>query len=279
LRSEKRVDMEGPSSARYDRPIKIAEGIYWVGSRGEVTTLHCNPYLLIRDGEAILIDGGSRMDFPTVMMRILQAGIDPKQIVALIYQHSDPDLCGSMPNLIGICENPNLKIFSEEASNLFLSFYIHRGDYGLLHSIEESGHRFLFRGRTLHFIPTPYSHTAGSFVTYDPLTKTLFSSDLFGSLSTEWDLFLEFDEACFACEDYDHCPRGKAYCPLPDILNFHRQVMPSAKALRHALDRIKRLEIEWVAPQHGSIFSGKRDISFLIEKLYALERVGIDRIF
>ncbi len=31
----------------YDRPIQIAEGIYWVGFYDESTNLHCNPYLIV----------------------------------------------------------------------------------------------------------------------------------------------------------------------------------------------------------------------------------------
>jgi hypothetical protein len=43
----------------------------------------------------LVIDGGSRPDFATVMIKIMQTGIAPKQIQALVYQHYDPDLCGS----------------------------------------------------------------------------------------------------------------------------------------------------------------------------------------
>ena len=32
------------------------------------------------------------------------------------------------------------------------------------------------------------------------------------------------------------CIRGEDYCPIPDILRFHQQIMTSEKALRYALD-------------------------------------------
>ena len=47
-----------------ERPFRIAEGIYWVGFHDELSNLHCNPYLLVEGDEAVLIDGGSRRDFP-----------------------------------------------------------------------------------------------------------------------------------------------------------------------------------------------------------------------
>jgi flavorubredoxin len=78
--------------------VEIADGVYWVGFYDEQAGLHCNPYLIIDNDEAMVIDGGSRPDFATVMMKILQTGIAPNKIKALLYQHYDPDLCGSIPN-------------------------------------------------------------------------------------------------------------------------------------------------------------------------------------
>ena len=83
----------------YLEPIEIAEGIYWVGFADNNSGLHCNPYLIVEGDEAVLMDGGSRGDFSTVMLKILRVGIDPKNINRLIYQHFDPDLCGNIPHL------------------------------------------------------------------------------------------------------------------------------------------------------------------------------------
>lgn len=264
---------------KYDRPVRIAEGIFWVGFRDKNTNLFCNPYLIIEDEEAILIDSGSRTDFAVVMMKILQAGIDPRQIVALIYQHYDPDLCGSMPNFIDMCGNQDLKVLSERTNKLFISHYIHREKYQLLYSIDDDNYKFTLKNRTLAFIPTPYAHSQGSFVTYDEKTKTLFTSDLFGSYSTQWDLFLELEEECFSCNDYENCPNRNSYCPFPDMISFHRGIMPCEKSLRYAMTKIKELDIDIIAPQHGSVLTKQRDIRFISEKLESLNGIGIDGIF
>jgi len=260
----------------YDRPVEAAENIYWVGFDDKKSNFHCNPYLLIAGSEAVLIDGGSRPDFAVVMMKILQTGISPEQITTLIYQHSDPDLCGSMPNMIDICKNPKLTVLSENYSNMFITYYIEREQESLLRSIDDYGFEFAFGDRVLQFFKTPYAHSAGSFVTYDKKTKTLFSSDLFGSLSRQWDLYIELEDDCYRCNDYEHCMIHKDYCPIPDTLEFHKQVMPSEKALRYAMDVFRKLAIEMIAPQHGSIFKKKKDIAFIIEKLAGLKGVGID---
>jgi flavorubredoxin len=260
----------------YDRPIEIADKIYWVGFHEKESNFHCNPYLIVEGNQAVLIDPGSRPDFAVVMMKILQTGIAPEQITALIYHHIDPDLCGSMSNMIDICDNPKLAILSGSDNNKFLSYYIERARRDLLQAIDERGMAFNFGERTLLFFKTPYAHDTGSFVTYDQKTKTLFSSDLFGSVSSQWELFVELGDDCHVCEDYDHCIKQNKYCPLPDILQFHQKIMTSEKALRHAMEVIGRLDIEMIAPQHGSIFNKRKDIDFIIGKLYSLKGVGID---
>ncbi len=262
---------------KYDRPISVAEGISWVGFYEEATNFHCNPYLVVQGDKVVVIDSGSRGDFAVVMMKILQAGINPKQISALIYQHSDPDLCGSVPNMVDICENDNLLILSDVDNNFFINYYLEKEKHSLLKPIHDFNYQYEFNGRILKFIGVPYSHSPGSFVTYDQNTKTLFSSDLFGSFSRSWDLFLKFDESCIDCPGDENCPQGKSYCPLIDILLFHKKIMPSGKALRYAMQAIKKLDIDLIAPQHGSIINAKRDIDSLIEKLATLEGVGIDQ--
>ena len=107
----------------YEGPAEISEGIYWVGFYDPQTGLHCNPYLIIDNDEALVIDGGSRPDFATVMMKILQTGIVPHQIKALLYQHYDPDLCGSIPNFEGIINREDLRVLSALKNLMFISHY------------------------------------------------------------------------------------------------------------------------------------------------------------
>jgi flavorubredoxin len=237
----------------YDRPIEIADNIYWVGFHDELSNLHCNPYLIIAGDRAVLIDAGSRPDFSVVMMKILQTGIAPQQISALIYHHIDPDLCGSMANMVDICANPELVVLSAPENNIFLSYYLEKNKRALLRSIDEYGGEFHFGGRRLQFFKTPFAHNTGSIVTYDGQTKTVFSSDLFGSFSSHWDLFTELEDDCYVCEDYSNCIKKKKYCPLPDIIAFHKSVIPSEKSLRYAMDVLNKLDLEIIAPQHGRI--------------------------
>lgn len=262
--------------AMEQEPVSIADGIYWVGYIDENRGLHCNPYLIIEGEEAVLIDGGNRDDFSTVMLKILRTGLKPSQITRLIYQHYDPDLCGSLPQLEAIINNEALRIISHAENNVFIHYYsaiTEKLDF------REMGSHFDFAtGRRLEFYTTPYCHHAGSFVTYDTKTKTLFSSDLFGSFDSRWKLMLELDESCKTCGNTYECYRGFPKCPINGIVRFHQRIMTSNRALAHSLNIIENLDIDRIAPQHGSIIPTKESIKTVIGHLRALKNVGIDSL-
>jgi flavorubredoxin len=265
-----------PQQLDYNSAVAIAEGVYWVGFYDVQSGLHCNPYLIVDGNEAVVIDGGSRPDFPTVMMKILETGLSASFITALIYHHYDPDLCGSVTHFEDIIDRSDLTIISHKENNMFIRHYAISSRL-VSHDAINSEFRFS-SGRKLQFFNTPYSHSAGSFVTFDTKTRVLFTSDLFGSYGAKWNLFLSLNPECHTCKDVSRCYRGESYCPIPDILRFHQQIMTSEKALRHALDVIGRIPAEMIAPQHGSILSDSRDIEVVSHRLISLKGVGIDRI-
>ena len=256
--------------------VEIADGVYWVGFYDEQSGLHCNPYLIVDNDEAVVIDGGSRPDFATVMMKILQTGIVPSQIIALLYQHYDPDLCGSIPNFEDIIKRKDLKIISDSANLMFIRHY--SVSTSLL-PISKINYQYTFSsGRTLQFTRTPYAHSGGSIVTFDPRSGILFTSDLFGSLGLEWELFLNLKPECMDCVGHARCPESRNSCPIQDILNFHKSVMPSEKALRYSLEQILDIPFSMIAPQHGSIINKPEIFRYVFELLAKLKGVGIDGI-
>ncbi|MGM0509426.1 MAG: MBL fold metallo-hydrolase [Fusobacteriota bacterium] len=261
----------------YEEPIEIEEGIFWCGFLDEDYALHCNPYLIKEGGEAVVIDGGSRTDFSTVMMKILQTGVDPKNIKYLIYQHYDPDLCTSIPDFEEIIGTENVNILSHSLNNVFIKYYGGRSRRDCIENTLNFEYKFK-TGRKLKFIKTPYCHAGGSFITFDEKTGTLFTSDIFGSYARNWDLFLTLDNSCKSCQNYETCYKGKAECPLGKIKDFHRKIMTSKKALNYALDLIEKLPVKQIAPQHGSVINKKEYIEKVINVLKLSEKIGIDGI-
>ena len=143
---------QSPQIEIENKPVEIARGIYWVGYSDFNGGLHCNPYLIVEGDEAVLIDGGSRDDFSSVMLKILRTGISPSQITRLIYQHYDPDLCGSLPQLEAIINSEELRIISHMENNVFIHYYSKRTpkvDYRVLNSeyVFSSGRKLKFTAR------------------------------------------------------------------------------------------------------------------------------------
>ncbi len=260
----------------YESAVELAPGVFWVGFYDAPSGLHCNPYLIVDEDEAVVIDGGSRPDFATVMLKILQAGITPQQIKALIYQHYDPDLCGSIPNFEDAIRQKDLNIISASENMMFIRHYSVSSP---LVSLSKLKFQYEFSsGRQLQFFKTPYSHSAGSFMTFDPRTGVLFSSDLFGSYGVDWELYLQLADECIECQNLSRCSRKLPNCPVNDVLNFHRKIMTSTKALKYSLEQIAKIPFEILAPQHGSIIGDKDIIHYVFKLLTSLTDVGIDGI-
>lgn len=270
-------------NVNYERPVKLADDIYWVGFADSARGLCCNPYLIVDDGEGVLIDGGSRPEFSVVMMKILQTGVAPAQISTLIYQHYDPDLCGSVANFEALIGRPDLRIISKRENNVFIRYY---GAHSKLLCIDELGHSLVLKsGRRLRFVPTPYAHAPGSFMTYDERSAILFTSDVLGSFDTrhERKLFEELDPACLSCERAipavnEVCERTATPCPLSEMIEFHRVEMPCNRALRMACRQITAVGPKLVAPQHGAVWHRAPDIECIVRRLASLEDVGVDGI-
>ena len=256
----------------YDSYIEIAEGIFWVGFADELAGFHCNPYLIVDNDEAVLIDSGGRNDFSTVMLKIMRTGTNPKNIKRLIYQHYDPDLCGNIPHMEAIIDNEDLKIISQRENNVFINYYSAKSP---LQCINELGLIYEFTsGRRLEFIPTPYCHAPGSFMTYDTKSKVLFSSDIFGAYDSNWTFYTHIDEKCFDCGSAENCQFIDDKCQITGMLEFHKRIMPSRRALRYALSRIEELDISLIAPQHGSILNTAISREAAIKRLKEINKVG-----
>lgn len=228
----------------YDNAITILRDIYWVGFEERDTNLHCNPYVLIDDNEAVFFDTGSIPDFPTIMRKVLEV-VDFKTVSLIVASHQDPDVCGNLAIVEDVVENPNLKIAVHSNTARLVRHYGLKSD---IYVVDNHNYKITLKsGRELEFIYAPFLHSPGAIVTYDKKTKTLFSGDLFGGVSKEWSLF-EDDNL------------------LQNMKTFHQLYMPSSKILTSFLNKLDSYEIERILPQHGSVIEGesvKKAIEFL----------------
>lgn len=236
----------------FNSPIAATREIYWVGFYDEAAHLHCNPYLIIDDSDIVFIDPGSIPHFPIVMRKVLEL-VNPEDITYIIAQHQDPDVCGNLAVVEDVINRNDLQIVAH--SNC-LRLIRHLGLRSKLYAVDEHDYALTLKsGRRLEFKFTPYLHSPGAIVTYDTKTRSLFTSDIFAALSKDWTLFAEGDF-------------------LTAMDSFHQNYMPSNRILRNCMERLEKMKLDRILPQHGSILEGKQ-IQQAIDHLKALP-CGID---
>ena len=238
----------------YNNSITILRDIFWIGFYDKEADLHCNPYLLLDEEDAILIDPGSIPHFSIIMRKVIDL-INPNAITKIIVTHQDPDVCGNLSIVESLIDNPSLKIVAHSSCTRLLRHYGVSSDF---YEVDKYDNQLKLKsGRTLEFIHTPYLHSPFAIVVYDRKTKTLFTSDLFGAISKSWSLF--------AGEDF-----------LEAMEIWHQTIIPSSKILKYCLKKIEKLDIDRILPQHGSIIEGDN----IKKAINHLKRVkcGIDRV-
>ena len=219
----------------YSDAVEILKDIYWVGYEERDTHLHCNSYVLVDDDEVVFFDTGSIPDFPVIMRKVLEV-VDFRAVGLIVASHQDPDVCGNMAIVEDVVSNPELKIAAHSNTVRLIRHYGLKSD---IYIVDDYDYKITLKsGRELEFIYAPFLHSPGAIVTYDKKTKTLFSGDIFGGVSKEWNLF----------EDENL---------LANIKAFHQLYMPSNQILRKFLDKLDAYEIERILPQHGSVIEGE----------------------
>ena len=232
----------------FSYPVEIASRCWWVGMYMEDDPFQCHPYLIKNGNESILIDPGSMLEFDHVVKKIEE--ITPlSQIKYIVLHHQDPDLAAAVPALEKLIQRDDLQIVSHSRMSPLLKHY------GIISSYYEVDRHHMQletkSGLRLSFVATPYCHSPGAFVTYDPKNKILFSGDIFGGIESSWSFY--------AKEDY-----------FEQAKQFHSEYMPSREIFNYALNNIEALEIDLIAPQHGSIIQ-KPYIERLIKQMKQLD--------
>ncbi|RLA81091.1 MAG: histidine kinase [Epsilonproteobacteria bacterium] len=211
--------------------IEIASNIYWIGMYLENDPFQCHPYLIKNGDESILIDPGSMLEFKETVRKI-KSIVDMDSIKYIVLHHQDPDLCAAVPEIEKLINRDDLLIVTHSRMSLLIKHYLVSSSY---YEIDKNNNTLLTKnGFLLNFLTTPYCHSPGAFVSYEPHTKTLFSGDIFGGLEESWEFYA--DETYF----------DKAK-------QFHQEYMPSKDIFNYALNKIQKLDLNLIAPQHGSI--------------------------
>lgn len=250
---------------RLHRPMVVAgdggDKFVWLGldeadaEKGVLT----NQYLVVHGGEAMLLDPGGYFVFQRVLQAVSEF-VEPSRVKAIFYSHQDPDVVGSLNLLLDFF--PNAKVY---VSALWARFLPHLGAAAGVDIVEipDEGMTITLGGVDLKAVPAHFLHSPGNFTLYDPSTRVLFSADIGAAVfpPDEWYLIVE---------DF------KAHARYMEA--FHRRYLCCKKALDAWLSRVRGLDIDVVAPQHGAIFQGENVKRFL-DWLASLDKVGVDILY
>jgi len=232
----------------FNDAIEIADNIYWIGMYLENDPFQCHPYLIKNGDESILIDPGSMLEFKETIRKI-KSIVYMKDIKYIVLHHQDPDLVAAVPEIEKLIDRDDLLIVTHSRMSVLIKHYLVTSDY---YEIDKNNNQLTTsNGYRLDFHTTPYCHSPGAFVSYEPKTKTLFSGDIFGGIEESWEFYA----------DDTYFEKAK---------QFHQEYMPSKDIFNYALKKIEKLDITLIAPQHGSIIE-KQYISNLIENMKNLD--------
>ena len=225
------------------KPAEIKPDIYWVGGidwdlrnfHGYLTQRGTtyNAYLII-DKKITLVDTVKHYLFAEMLSRIEEI-IDPSKIDYIVSNHVEMDHSGSLPKILEI--TPKATVITST-----------RGEKGLRRHFKKewnfhvvnSGDSLKIGKRTLQFVHIPMVHWPDSMVTYSAKDRLLLPNDAFGQHIASskrfddeigWDVLKE--EA------------AKYYANI---------VMPYGDQVKKALEALSGLEIDMIAPSHGTIW-------------------------
>lgn len=211
-----------------------------------------NQYMVRTDNRCLLIDPGGVELFAPMLAAVLHY-VPVDQITDLFASHQDPDIISSL----GLWDQalPNAKLHSSE---LWEGFIRHFGCENIEYvSIADNGGTIDLDGVELQIIPAHYLHSSANFNIYDPHAKILMSGDIGAAL--------EAPGAPMYVDNFD--------IHIEKMRFFHQRWMPSNNAKRVWIDRVRELDIDILAPQHGRMFKGE-DVSRFLDWFESLQ-VGI----
>lgn len=220
--------------------IKLKSNIYWIGIKNPELKVFdiimetkkgttYNSYLI--DDEKIAVIDTVKNGYYDEFIKNIKDSIGERKVDYIIVQHTELDHSGSLSQLID--EYPEAIVVASKAAIMYIKNIINKE----FKSMEVSNGLCL--GKTnLKFISAPNLHWPDTIFTYAEESKVLFTCDFLG------------------CH---FCPTGNITDNttdeyLPEMKYYFDVIMgPFRKFVVMAIDKIKDMEIDIVAPSHGPI--------------------------
>lgn len=222
------------------KPKKIKDDIFWVGAVDWDRRLFdaliplpdgtsYNAYLIYGSEKTVLLD-----TVDPSMIAVLISRLDAvKNIDFIISHHAEQDHSGAIPYVLE--KYKNAKVVATSKGKPMLVEHLHIPEERVI--TVNDGETLSLGNKTLEFIHAPWVHWPETMFTYLREDKMLFTCDLFGSHFATSDIFYS---------EYWHvCDAAKRY--------YAEVMMPFRTTIQKHLEKIRKYEIDMIAPSHGPV--------------------------
>jgi len=230
-------------------PRKVTDGVFFVGAPDWDRRLFdaliplpegtsYNAYLITGQEKTALID---TVD-PT-KWEVLKAYLEQvNNIDYVVIQHVEQDHSGSLPMVLE--KYPNAKVIANSKAKELILTHLHVPEEKI--QVIEDGEKLDLGGLTLQFIFAPWVHWPETMLTYLPERKLLFTCDFLGSHLATSSLFIEDERLVYL-----------------GAKRYYAEIMsPFRNLIKGHLEKIKKLDIDMIAPSHGPIYQNPQ---FIVE--------------
>jgi len=244
------------------QPVEIKKDIFWVGfvdydhrdfhgySRSPDGSTY-NAYL-IKDEKNVLLDTVASGYEGTLLCRMAQV-LEPEKVDYIICNHMELDHAGALEAIIERCKPE--KIFVSQTGLKSMAGYFDCKDWPV--QAVKSGDSINIGKRTIVFQETRMLHWPDSMVSYIPEDKLLVSNDIFGQNIASSARFVdEFGD------DGEYVRRVKEY--------YFNIVLPYSPMVLKTLPVVEKLDIDMIAPDHGLIHRGEKDVRHILDMYRAM---------
>ncbi len=222
--------------------LKISENVYWVGVKDWNRRLFdaliplpkgtsYNSYLIIGENKRALIDTvnpGFEKDWEEKISNYVNLA----EIDYLIMNHAEPDHAGAIPYIMAMNSKAKL-VTTIKGAKMAQVFY--KVPENRIMAVKDQ-ETIELGGKTLRFIEAPMLHWPETMFTYIEENKVLFPCDFFGSHIAAGFYDDEFEDLLFHAQRY-----------------WGEIMMPFRVMAQKALEKIRDLKIDVIAPSHGPI--------------------------
>lgn len=236
------------------KAIEIKKDIYWTGVKDwNLVEFHgyrtpqgstYNSYLIM-DEKITLVDGAKYYLSDEMIARV-RSVCDFSKISYIVVNHVEMDHSGNLPVLMKLA--PQATILTNAIGQKALGD--HFDTEGWKFEIIKTGDTVSIGKRSLTFVTTPMLHWPDSMVTYIAEDKLLLPNDGFGQHMAADSIFVKDSPFEQVCEE------AKRY--------YANILFPFGMQAEKAVSGLEGLEIDMIAPGHGCIWRGEKEVSTII---------------